>query len=68
MRTTVFQMRLFNDDLSKQETSFICNGKEWGVGRSEGEREGERVRCRVWLERFAAWIINLIIGQVFMRI
>ncbi len=32
-------MRLFNDNFYKWETSFICSGKEWGVGRNERERE-----------------------------
>ncbi len=26
----------------KQLKSFICNGKEWGVDKSEGERERKR--------------------------
>ncbi len=64
---THFIIRLFND-LYKQETSFICNGKEWGVGRSKGERERERVRCGVWVKSVAAWAINLTIGQVFVRV
>jgi hypothetical protein len=29
----------------------MCNGMEWGVGNSEGERERERVRCGVWVEK-----------------
>jgi hypothetical protein len=52
----------------KQRTSFICNGKEWGVGKSEGEREREIVRGGVWVERVTAWVINLTIGGVFMRV
>jgi hypothetical protein len=68
MRTTFCEMHLFNDTHFKQETSFICNGKEFGVGMSKGERERERVRCGVWVERVAAWVINLIVGQVFMRV
>ncbi len=70
-------MHLFNDTSQKHDKSFIQNGKEWGDGKLERERErerdGEREReFRVWeaecsRERAAAWVINLIIGQVFMR-
>ncbi len=35
--------------LSKHDTSFILNGKEWGVRRTERERE--RVRGRVWVRK-----------------
>ncbi len=66
MRTPFDEMRLFNDNFYKWETSFICSGKEWGVGRNERERG--RVRCGVWVERVTAWVINLTIGQVFMRV
>jgi len=41
MRTTFDEMRLFNKDVYKWETSFICSGKEWGVGRNEIEKEEE---------------------------
>ncbi len=41
MRTTFFQMRLFNDDLIMSGTSFILNGKEWGEGKIEREKEKE---------------------------
>jgi hypothetical protein len=51
----------------KQQTSFICNGKEWGVSKSEGERERKIVRGGVWVERVTAWVINLTIGGVFVR-
>ncbi len=51
MRTTFSEMHLFNDNCYKQETSFICGRKEWGIGRHEGERQRERVRCRVWVEK-----------------
>jgi len=36
---------------SAQETSFISNGKELGVCKTEGERERERVRFEVWVEK-----------------
>jgi hypothetical protein len=42
MRTTFSEMRLLNDAPQKHDTSFILNGKEWGVGKTEGEREKER--------------------------
>jgi hypothetical protein len=45
-------------------TSFILNRKKWGVGQTDGEK----VRCRVWVIRVAAWVINLTVGQVFMRV
>jgi hypothetical protein len=35
--------------LSKHDTSFILNGKEWGVRRTERERE--RVRGGVWVRK-----------------
>jgi hypothetical protein len=55
MRTTFSEMRLLNDASQKHDTSFILNGKEWGVGKAEGERERKRemrsvdekgLRCR----------------------
>ncbi len=39
------EMRLFNDDSQRQDTSFIVNGKEWGVSGTEREGERERERC-----------------------
>jgi hypothetical protein len=44
MRTTFIEMRLFNDDSQRQDTSFILKGKEWGVNRIERERERKRER------------------------
>jgi hypothetical protein len=41
MRTTFFQTCLFDDDLSKHESSLIFNGKQWGVSKAERERERE---------------------------
>jgi hypothetical protein len=41
MRTTFFEMRLFNDTSQMHDTSFIRNRKEWGEGQIEGERERE---------------------------
>jgi hypothetical protein len=32
------------------------------------EREKERARCGAWMERVVAWVINLTVGQVLMRI
>jgi hypothetical protein len=45
MRTKFSEMRLFNDDSQRQDTSFILNGKEWGVSGTEREGERERERC-----------------------
>jgi hypothetical protein len=45
MRTTFCEICLLNDAFQKHGTSFILNGKEWGVGQTEGER----VRGRVWV-------------------
>jgi hypothetical protein len=42
MRTTFIEMRLFNDDSQRQNTSFILNGKEWGVSRIERKRNKEK--------------------------
>jgi hypothetical protein len=39
MRTTFFEMHLFNDISQKQDTYFILNGKEWGVSKTEKEKE-----------------------------
>jgi hypothetical protein len=48
MRTTFSEIRLFNDDLFQHETSFIFNGKEWGIGNGGGRmREKECARQRV---------------------
>ncbi len=32
-----FQICLLNDASQKHDTSFILNGKEWGVGQTERE-------------------------------
>ncbi len=37
-------MLLFNDASQKHDTSFILNGKEWGVGKTQ-KRERERERA-----------------------
>jgi hypothetical protein len=66
MRTTFSDMHLLTSAPQKHDATFILNGKEWGVGKTERERE--RVRGRVWVERVAAWFINLIMGHVFMRV
>jgi hypothetical protein len=65
-------MRLFNYTSQKHDPSFILNGKEWGEGKLQRERETERTD-RVWeaecsRERVVAWKINLTIGTVFMRV
>ncbi len=44
MRTTFSEMRLLNDASQKHDTSFILNGKEWGVGKTERERERDAER------------------------
>jgi hypothetical protein len=64
-------MRLLNDTSQICGTYFIRNGKEWGEGQIEGERERERTD-KVWevecsVEGVAACVINLTVGQVFMR-
>ncbi len=51
MRTTFSDMHLFTSAPQKHDTTFILNGKKWGVGKTERERE--RVRGRVWVERVA---------------
>jgi hypothetical protein len=43
MRATFCEMHLFNDASQKHDTSFILNGKEWGVSKTERERERERM-------------------------
>ncbi len=37
-------MLLLNDHFKISATSFILNGKEWGEGKIEGEREKESER------------------------
>ncbi len=69
MRNMFSEIHLFDDNFYKQETSLeIINRKEWGVGRSEGERERERLRCGVWVERVTVCVVNLTIGKVYMRV
>ncbi len=46
MRTTLSEMRLFSDASQKHDTSFMLNGKDWGVGQTKRERERERERVR----------------------
>jgi hypothetical protein len=66
MITTLFEMHLLNDTSQICGTYFIRNGKEWGEGQIEGANR-KRVRGGVCEERVAAWVINLTVGQVFMR-
>jgi hypothetical protein len=44
MRTTFGEMHLFNGASQKHDTTFIMNGKEWGSGKTDRQRERERVR------------------------
>jgi len=44
MRTTFYEMRLLNDTSFMNNASFICNGKEWGKSKREGERDTERIK------------------------
>jgi len=37
-----FEMRLLNDTSFMNNVYFICNGKEWGDSKTEGEIEWER--------------------------
>jgi hypothetical protein len=68
MRTTFFEMHLFNDTSFMNSQSFIWNGKEWCEGKREREKEKEREReTEGGRERVAAWVINLTIGQVLNR-
>jgi hypothetical protein len=39
MRATFCEICLFNDASQEHDTSFILNGKEWGVGQTEREIE-----------------------------
>ncbi len=72
MRATFCEMHLFNDASQKHDTSFILNGKEWGVSKTERERERERMskewKAECGWERVVAWVINLAFGQVLMRV
>ncbi len=49
MRTTFGEMHSLNYASQKHYTTFILNGKEWGVGKMERERERKRKgeRCSV---------------------
>ena len=47
MRTPFGEMHLFNDASQKHDTSFILNGKEWGVGKTERQRERKSERQSV---------------------
>jgi hypothetical protein len=71
MRTTFFQMHLLNYTFEMCDASFILNRKEWGEGKIVREEEREQ-RGKEWEmecsgERVVTWVINLTIGQVFMR-
>jgi hypothetical protein len=70
MRTTFFEIRLFNDTSQMHNAPFIQNGKEWGESQIEEDRERERTDEEFEAvcsgERVAALVINLAIGQVFM--
>jgi len=68
MRNTFSEMRLFNDTFSQTANIFYMQRKGVGVSKSEGERERKIVRGGVWVERVTAWVINLTVGQVFMRV
>jgi hypothetical protein len=49
MRSTFCVILLLNDASQKHDTSCILNGKEWGVGKTERQRE--RVRGKVWVRK-----------------
>jgi hypothetical protein len=62
-------MHLFNDTFLQTGDIFLYATKgSGGVGRCEGERERERVRCRAWVKRVAVLVINLTIDKVFKRV
>jgi len=66
-----FEMRLLNDTSFMNNVYFICNGKEWGDSKTEGEIEWERAD-KEWeadggWESVVASAINLTVGQVFVR-
>jgi hypothetical protein len=50
VRTTFGEMHLFNEASQKHDTIFILNRKEWGVCKTETERE----RGGVWVEKGCA--------------
>jgi len=68
MRTTLYEMHLFNNASQKHDVSFMLNGKESGKSKTEGERIGKEWEVECGRERVAVWVINVTIGQVFMRV
>ncbi len=68
MRTPFSKMRLFNDTFSHTANIFYMQRKGVGVSKSEGEREREIVRGGVCVERVTTWVINVTVGQVFIRV
>jgi hypothetical protein len=42
MRTTFIEICLLNNTFEIRDTSFMLNGKEWGEGKIEREREREQ--------------------------
>ncbi len=51
MRTTFFEMCLLNDTSQMHDISFIPNGKEWGEGKIEREREWIKSKRRTEAEK-----------------
>jgi hypothetical protein len=55
--------------LFKHDTSFLYSTeKVWGVGKTEGERARERVRCGTGEKSVAVWVINLTKVKLFMGV
>jgi len=46
MRTTFYEMHLFNNSSLKHDTSFILNRKEWGKKKTKRKRERKDKRVR----------------------
>jgi hypothetical protein len=63
MRTVLFGMRLFNDNISKHEHHIYMKRKEGGREPNSGERESVCVRDRVWQREDVASVVKRTIGE-----
>jgi hypothetical protein len=64
MRTTFSEIRLFNDNLSWM-THLLCSMEKSGAQERQREKEQE---AESGCKGVAAWVVDLTMGLVFMRV